>query len=672
MGLFDLPKVCILVLAGYLGTEVAATYQAVPQDRVLRAATRRSDLFRRDTRIQRRFDANLAYIESENGWQSHEIFASQVRVESEAPILNLEDIEHHLNDVQCSESAMKLKFVSTVSARDAKHACSHKDGGFIITSHSSCNEEGERSVYKINEINLSDDGFSLELSVVEAEFKKAFSRFDIDFGYTTEGHLLRHHSNFQKVRRQVQSSSVAASATSSGISATRIASGSVSSTITPAPVPIPSNTTDDKTSASFNLAFQTLNSTFSTPELLGEVVNVPQIPLKVGCKNCTTTGYILLTQGKFEIDITQTDLIPDFINGEDNRNILSVITAGEVTLQANSMTAHIELNAVPTQSGAFNFPLFELPVVGFAIPKLGKAGVSFAAEIAASYEVTGGVELTYGFDLWVPTNSKLTISMTDFSKSNIVGFDGIQLTTLPFTANLTDIELKLGLGFRPAVPVGFDFLDGGLKAEVEVFMDLPKFSATLSTKKDGVDAECNALPGASNSTTNSTSPTLTSNSTYLPASAIPSLISDIGPLVLIEASVDLALGVGAEFSIPGPAGELATAANIFEKSFPLPTACLAAKEKFQPAKKVLEQKTSSYIASVSAASAAAEASKSAAGGGGGAANPTATDGTGKAKESVPAGGNNAARYAPTLQISRLGWQFSVVLLSVVAGGMILL
>jgi len=43
---------------------------------------------------------------------------------------------------------MKLEFVDFVSMMDAKAACSGDKGGRIITSHSGCNKDGERAVYK--------------------------------------------------------------------------------------------------------------------------------------------------------------------------------------------------------------------------------------------------------------------------------------------------------------------------------------------------------------------------------------------------------------------------------------------------------------------------------------------------------------------------------------------
>lgn len=87
-------------------------------------------------------------VVEENVWSNGETFASQVRVGSQRPVLNLEEHEHHLQDVQCGADGIKLHFVDISSARDARAACHGVDGGLIVTSHESCNKEGERSVYR--------------------------------------------------------------------------------------------------------------------------------------------------------------------------------------------------------------------------------------------------------------------------------------------------------------------------------------------------------------------------------------------------------------------------------------------------------------------------------------------------------------------------------------------
>ncbi|ORY16014.1 hypothetical protein BCR34DRAFT_145102 [Clohesyomyces aquaticus] len=723
MGFFDFRNVCILLLAGSLSTQVSAKYvPPSPQDRVLRAATKRSDLFRRSMRIEQNFKTELSYIETENGWGSSSIFASSVRVNSKAPIFNLEEHEHHLQDVRCEGHIMRLDFVDPVSTRDARHACHGESGGFIITSHESCNEDGERAVYKVMEIESSADESSLELLVIKTAWKDAFSDLDIDFGYTTDGHLFRRHSDFQKIRRRQDSSSttpVTLNTTATG-TASVIAATPVSftvSTLTSRP-PIPTGIPDNKESATFDLAFQSLNTTFKPEDFLNGVetiVNVPTVPLEVGCKNCTTTGSLVLVQGNFKVG---TANIPFSISDLDELNGLAMkaFESGFVELQANGLTAHIELFSKPSASGQFEMTLFKLPIVGFVIPGMGQAGVTFAATIQTSYNVTGGIEATYGFDLWVspttkspdtsayndvkiPTTSKVKIPFPDLGNASKVGFDAAQVSALPFTANTSDIDLTLGVGFRPIVTIGFVLSDAQLDAEVDIFMDLPSLTAKFSSHKDGFDAECNLLSGnnsTSNSTdsqsphwTNSTSPSLISNSTFLPSSAIPSLISEMGPLVLIEASVNVAIGVGGAFQVPIIAGGIPfeTSVNVYETNFPLPTACLAANSGFRPALGLLQEKESSYIASVSSvssvssassasaassASQAAEASRTAsaggAGGNGNVPNPTSPGGGGQAKQSDAPGNSGMGRLANRYE----GWQLAVLALGVVAGGMIML
>lgn len=86
-------------------------------------------------------------LAAENAWSDTLTFASQVKVKSQKPVLNLEQHEHHLQDVQCSDGQITLRFVDAASAKDAHFACHGDDGGLIVTSHESCNSEGERAVY---------------------------------------------------------------------------------------------------------------------------------------------------------------------------------------------------------------------------------------------------------------------------------------------------------------------------------------------------------------------------------------------------------------------------------------------------------------------------------------------------------------------------------------------
>jgi hypothetical protein len=78
-----------------------------------------------------------------------------------------------------------------------------------------------------------------------------------------------------------------------------------------------------------------------------------------------------------------------------------VVTGGFIELSATGVGARLELFARPKVSGAFEIALFPLPILGFAIPGIGKAGAVFEPRIAFDFEISGGFELNYGIDVTV-------------------------------------------------------------------------------------------------------------------------------------------------------------------------------------------------------------------------------------------------------------------------------
>jgi hypothetical protein len=65
MHIFGLRGACVVFLIAYFNTDVAATSSDdLETHRLLRAATKQSDLYRRGVRITKRFETELAYVES--------------------------------------------------------------------------------------------------------------------------------------------------------------------------------------------------------------------------------------------------------------------------------------------------------------------------------------------------------------------------------------------------------------------------------------------------------------------------------------------------------------------------------------------------------------------------------------------------------------------------------
>ncbi|RAR10711.1 gpi anchored protein [Stemphylium lycopersici] len=540
----------ILVIASVGANAAAVIDDGVETHRVLRAATKKVDLYRRGVRITKRFETEMAYVDKENVWTDASTFASQVKVGSQKPVFNIEEHEHHLQGVECSEDAMKLHFVDASSARDARAACYGNNGGLIITSHSGCNEEGERSVYRsrsddpsVNDVSFAEDGETLEVSVAKTTWQEAFDHVNVTFGHTTDDHIYRRHADFASIRRKRHSR-----------------------------IEIPADTPDDVNTAVFNLAAAITDTTFAAVDFLdiiGDFVPIPElpvnVPIEVGCANCATRGQLALSHGAFNIDASQIDLIPDtFQGGDDGKEISSVITGGYMELVATGVGARLELFARPrlTGAGAFEVALFSVPIVGFTIPGIGKAGAVFEPRVRFEFEVDGELEIHYGLDVNVPDGSSLRVELTDLSSSSLTGFQDTSFTPLPVTVDKADLELLLGLAFKPTIPIGFEFFDQ-LKAEVTASLDLPRLDAKLTTDtpENCGDASDVTAPGTpfSNTTTDLSNGPIT-----------------LGPLALVEANVSISCDVGFDLRLPllpPPFNSVSAWQNVFEAVFPLITEC---------------------------------------------------------------------------------------------------
>ena len=74
-------------------------------------------------------------------------FVSTVAVNSQKPILALEDIED-LAHISCSDSWIELSFVSIERLGDVKEELSQSSDFIAVTSHPGCNGDGERASHK--------------------------------------------------------------------------------------------------------------------------------------------------------------------------------------------------------------------------------------------------------------------------------------------------------------------------------------------------------------------------------------------------------------------------------------------------------------------------------------------------------------------------------------------
>lgn len=164
------------------------------------------------------------------------------------------------------------------------------------------------------------------------------------------------------------------------------------------------------TDVTFDLTSEVLDKTFTADDFLSGIDSlislptVPELPIEIGCKNCTTRGQIVLTQGAIKIDTKGLDLVPDIFDGGDDgksKGLTSILKGGYMELAVKGLGARLEMFARPKQSGSYQLALFPLPVLGFTIPGIGQAGASFEPKISVDFEIDGEIAVNYGIDVAV-------------------------------------------------------------------------------------------------------------------------------------------------------------------------------------------------------------------------------------------------------------------------------
>ncbi|KAI9697209.1 MAG: hypothetical protein M1836_004773 [Candelina mexicana] len=468
-------------------------------------------------------------------------FAAQMKVKSKYPTLALEDIEPHVDGIQCSKSTVTLSFGTDQRLEEAKAAWSGTSDFLVITSHAGCNEDGERMPYVVSQINFVEASSTAELSVMPIAWQDTFHAMTVDFG-TSNGRYasdsLRRHDRLQ--RRQASSTLAKLTpSTTAGVSFSR-SYPTAPATATPA------------SSVSGNLTSQLLEKQIMPPDVLFENEVVPQ-GISVTCRNCSVGGGLKLTQGSFSMGQS---------NGTSNSsmNLIQFFDSGYVQVQAQNMTAHIDLKTTVSPSTTlkeFTAHLPAIPLTPFQIPGIAAVGPYIDPQIIGSINLGAKMDFTYGFDLSVPDGSSVTLDIGNVTNSTTQGFGKSKITPLPFQASTGEVTLNFTLGFRPELLLGIDLLRGRGKAGAGIFLDLPKLVVEVSQV---TSSSRNCAPVQSTSNT-----------------AQGALENSFGNLTHIVPSVELDVGVALEANIQQGnfMEDIETEYTALATTFVLPTTCLS-------------------------------------------------------------------------------------------------
>ncbi|KAL8833849.1 MAG: hypothetical protein Q9170_004071, partial [Blastenia crenularia] len=423
--------------------------------------------------------------------------AAQVHVLTKIPTLNLEEIGHHVDDVQCFKGSVSLDFVSLSAKEAALEQFRPYEGFYLVTSHDTCNHDGERKVYLVSSVSSGDvKGLGLTLSVSPVRWKDSIQTIRIEYGKSEETYRIPYQGSIQK--RQATSTSEAAAI---AVTSTGAASTAVDVTF---PVPA-SSSTPTATSARQDLGFSWIDTPLLPPSFPGvdsSTLNAPLVPhgVSISCKNCTVTGTIDILQASISGNATNSTAGS---SGDDDKFSWD---EGSFTFEANGFSAHIEMEATVQPSAtllSYNAPLPDIGIPGFQIPGIGVIGPVFRPIINIGTQISSELDFTYGFNLTVPDNSSIILDLSDPENSSVNGFPNSQITPLPFSSTLSSISLTVTAAFRPELLLGISLLRSATLG-AGIFFNLPTVSATVSQVAH-VNAKCEPIPNASSNSTTSAS-----------------------------------------------------------------------------------------------------------------------------------------------------------------------
>ncbi|KAL4877458.1 hypothetical protein BJY04DRAFT_230599 [Aspergillus karnatakaensis] len=461
--------------------------------------------------------------------QDKTVFATTLDVESQQPVLALEDLDDVLDSVRCTESEIQLTFASLAAEEGLVEATQDSPEFIAVTSHDGCDLEGQRSAHRVTDVSVNLESHTVTLKKTRIDWHDAFSSTKVSFSRRHPSEIQRRGSSLAK--RQGTSASSFSSA------------------------PDHADELNSSTDATFDISYP--NRVLYPVELPGASDVLPDLPLRVTCKTCALRGEIQLSRGQFNIEEEDDDiLVLD--------DVIDFFQEGAVELLVKEFSSQIELEFELASEGPLieiSMELPPIPLTPFQIAGVVAFGPQIVPEVIITADIEEDIGFSYGFNVAVPDHSRILINMTEFGDSEITGFDETTFTPLPFEASTEVTSMELGIAFQPkfllGISTGVDALNINVDGGIGAFVTLPSLSLNVSHVTD-VDENCDA---AGESTE------IYGNATLL----VPSVEVDMGVIASFDVQITNLFNKSAE-----------TAPVLASASRTLPTACVNFEPEVQP------------------------------------------------------------------------------------------
>ncbi|KAF2026545.1 hypothetical protein EK21DRAFT_115694 [Setomelanomma holmii] len=319
-----------------------------------------------------------------------------------------------------------------------------ENGGLVVASHYGCNTHGERSLFRVGNVDGGQQQLRFVLHTTPASWETSFKSIGVKMYHTLERHNLRSHN--KPLRRQELGSRTS----------TRVDNRPTYAL----PEPTATSAADVNT--------LDLNHGLINEFLIGSANS----SLQITCKNCFTYGSLDFSFAQFCWAPNATEIFEPPI-------ALGVwLDGGEMTIVAHRMGARVEILTNITGNATMDVPLFEIPLIfGIPIRVFGAIGLLYAPTVHVDYALNGSIAFIYGFETDISDKSRLFIDMTDPTNSTITGFDETTITEISFQASVDVNTARIDVFLRHQVQAGLFFDKFGTGVGVGVYLDLPKYRA---------------------------------------------------------------------------------------------------------------------------------------------------------------------------------------------------
>ncbi|CAJ2504088.1 Uu.00g114820.m01.CDS01 [Anthostomella pinea] len=430
----------------------------------LKAATKTLELGKRDGLFAPLNQLEFVYTENEQRVGPHGVDMTQ-----RATLAGLARYPTYFpekyRDVQvaCYMNTIHLTFDTDEAFRNAQEQTRDSLNATIVTSHYGCQEPDARKTFKVKEVSYHTETRSIKFEAAKRPLRDVFRTLSIEFDQTNEHHVHRSIDERDRLRRRQASPTTFTENPMAGAWA-----------------PLPSGTATDNQPRTTDLNWSLINKTLDLPNISAWKFYLWAV---VGCNNCTQTGTVSFSHGKFDLNL-------DLLDWASNPNKANPLTEGWVQMDLKEYSLHLDMYAIG-HGGLYWMNFLSnatLPHDGWKIEGIGWVGLQWAPAIITSLDFASPTKYGYGVDVKIP-NLSMRVDVGSLNAST-QGFEDAEVTPHGMTSNTTTPQVKLAVKFVPRIPLtfklGVDYDEdgmpepsGGIGFYVGTYLFLPLLDITM-------------------------------------------------------------------------------------------------------------------------------------------------------------------------------------------------